>query len=404
MQSVGLKHSDVKINLRLRDFIVDFLSCLIPGFVFLLIATVMVFGLVVIIGKYLTGVTLNDLSAFQTVSNLLENIISIRFWSYIIIIVLSYVVGHLLYRQDPKEPDYVSFINIREKVMGYNPWVIASGDGLTPKDVQFPYSNLAQYLNARGFDYLAQAIDWKPKFEGFEKGRQRSKAFVNKLKTRIAFFFPENTLNIIRNEAHIRLASSMWYASKYTVGLAYYSVTATILIFIVVLLYFPDKIENHIYISLFVFPLLALFILMSGIACKQVVEGIIKKKEKEKNDNNSKIYEMKPEDREKQYKSLSRVIRMGFKWYDRAPLFATIILLITSYLVWKKNLIEMQGLMPSIFVYTATILFFIIGILYIKHRIEKSFHYQRVREIIYVLETAYLGKVLREYQNTNIPF
>jgi len=57
----------------------------------------------------------------------------------------------MLFRQDPKKPDYASYLRNRKAVSGYNAWVIPSDEGLSLNDVQFPYSNLAEYLSSRKF-------------------------------------------------------------------------------------------------------------------------------------------------------------------------------------------------------------------------------------------------------------
>ncbi len=56
-------------------------------------------------------------------------------------------------------------------------------------------------------------IPWKGKDE--KTHSRRTKAFINLIKIRLEFDFPEKCGNITRNEAHIRLMSSMWYMSCY---------------------------------------------------------------------------------------------------------------------------------------------------------------------------------------------
>ena len=123
--------------------------------------------------------------------------------------------------------------------------LIESGKGIRPNEVQFPYNNLKKYLESRGFNHLLEYIKWGPSDVtnsdgGFKdpndqnndkvsKEGQRSKTVINRAKIRIAFYLPENTINIIRNEAHIRLASSMWYAAKYTLNLSYFAVLFVII-------------------------------------------------------------------------------------------------------------------------------------------------------------------------------
>ncbi len=75
-------------------------------------------------------------------------------------------------------------------------------------EVEYPYLYLPDYLKKRGLDYLLVFINWKDN-EDF-----RSKTYINILKMRIMFHQPEKMGNIIRNEAHIRLASSAWYVAN----------------------------------------------------------------------------------------------------------------------------------------------------------------------------------------------
>ena len=52
--------------------------------------------------------------------------------------------------------------------------------------------------------------------------------------------------------------------------------------------------------------------------------------------------------------------------------------------------------------YLAVISFITLGALFAKHRVEETMHYQRVREIIYVLETGFLSDVLGDQIPENI--
>jgi hypothetical protein len=74
---------------------------------------------------------------------------------------------------------------------------------------QFPYSNIAAYLEARGYNHLAKIVPWSG--STFE---HRSKMFINILKVRLELVAPSKCSVIVGNEAHIRMMSSVWYASK----------------------------------------------------------------------------------------------------------------------------------------------------------------------------------------------
>jgi hypothetical protein len=77
--------------------------------------------------------------------------------------------------------------------------------------VDFPYSHLKRYLQTRNYTHLAEHVPWK----GNDRDdKQRSKTFVNILKARIHRYAPEEMPQIEKNEAHIRLMNSLWYAAK----------------------------------------------------------------------------------------------------------------------------------------------------------------------------------------------
>jgi hypothetical protein len=48
--------------------------------------------------------------------------------------------------------------------------------------------------------------------------------------------------------------------------------------------------------------------------------------------------------------------------------------------------------------YTGAVTFILIGVLFAKRYIEQTIHYQRVRELVYVLETAHVARVIEEEQ------
>ncbi len=45
MDKHGLFISDVKLNVRLRDFFLDFLACIVPGLIFVMLVTILVVGI-----------------------------------------------------------------------------------------------------------------------------------------------------------------------------------------------------------------------------------------------------------------------------------------------------------------------------------------------------------------------
>ena len=385
MPRQGIFFSDFRVNFKLRDFFLDFLACLVPGLIYLIGATILVGGLIAIFSyQFVLKVPFTELLTRINIENGF-GLFSFHFWFILTATFLAYFTGHLLYRQTPKRPDYASFLRIRKKVITEkDDWVIGRGRGVKTQDVQFPYSNLRQYLRSRGFEYLADYAIWKSHKDQGEPLAQRSKTTINKAKIRISFFFPENTLNLIRNEAHIRLASSMWYASKYTLTLSYYCIFFTLIYLWVIS---SDHWEFPTLRSL----VIALALLSIGLLFRRVAVNRIRSFPK---DNTN----------EKMATRRAKLIDQCWKLYDRWPVLISVSLLILLLLaVDEKSPLRFSQSLTPILLYLAIHTFILIGALFAKHRIEETLHYQRVREIVYVLETAFLARVFDE-KNLPDPF
>lgn len=195
------------------------------------------------------------------------------FFVFVGIFLLTYVLGHLFFRRDPKFPDRKSFRKLlygeicdfmteivfkqkngkfgkliknknirinkfakavvvlshhlgirslllllvkltpetRQKIAESLKDFMAENYGAeTEEKCEFPYPNLHNYLEKRGLKHLKRFVVWQKKKEQ----DRRSKVYVNVLKIRLSQFFPEQCRLIIRNEAHVRLASSAWYVAN----------------------------------------------------------------------------------------------------------------------------------------------------------------------------------------------
>jgi hypothetical protein len=242
---------------KVREFIVDFFGSLVPGFIFIFL-TVVALGwpLKRLCGnmmiEYKSQENRRDVSnqennpkgeestTGQEIVNLFK---TFRFEIIFFGITLSYVVGHFFFRRTPKKPDMLSVWRTKNELIGDTPAVFLSEDirrdrsvfsktregielffGRVPRivkkferkkkiDVQFPYLYIREYLEHRGMHHLVKIIPWKGKDP--KTHSRRTKSFINLLKIRLEFVFPEKCGNITRNEAHIRLMSSMWYMSCY---------------------------------------------------------------------------------------------------------------------------------------------------------------------------------------------
>ena len=214
-----------KVGLLPSDFFVDFLGGLVPGILFSIsTATALVPPLYYFFKKPqeigetpLIQYLMNALAATQGTPN------TLWFAAFGIIVGFCYVLGHLFYRQDIKKPNRRSFRkNLKklkkarqkkERDQTYDP----ARDSFEPEKelacstenkCEFPFPNYDQYLKQRGLDHLLPLVVWR------EETLHRSKTYINLLKIRLRHHYPHKCSAIIRNEGHIRLASSIWYVSR----------------------------------------------------------------------------------------------------------------------------------------------------------------------------------------------
>ena len=199
-----------KINLK--GFLVDFFGILVPGLLFIIFSLlalgwpILIFSEEVYEFLFKVPVELDILSIINSFST----VTSIGF--IILILMISYVVGTIFFRRDPKLPDKMSYEKYVKPYQIKDPssWVVREDkDGL---DIQYPYRYLYEYLERRNLIHLAKLVPWK----GTEPNTysRRTKIFINMLKTRFEFYYPDKSGSIIKNEAQIRLMSSLWYLTN----------------------------------------------------------------------------------------------------------------------------------------------------------------------------------------------
>ena len=198
----------------IRDFLVDLLGSLVPGVLFVFLAVSALLWPVWSLGRVLQEATPIGPQFFEQIAKTSE---VFRFELVAFFIVASYVAGHFLFRQDPKNPDVESYKRTSRTFSEEEAehWVVQKGPGEGPDDepdVQFPYRYLREYLTSRELTHLADLVPW----EGNDKStwHKRTKSFINILKIRLMFYFPDRCGQTTRNEAHVRLMSSVWYASS----------------------------------------------------------------------------------------------------------------------------------------------------------------------------------------------
>lgn len=197
--------------------IVEFLGILVPGVIF---NFSFVFAVIIPLISFIEVFSGSEITGAPIFIDVLKALLTPGMGTLILISVFSYVVGHLFFRQDPKIPDERSFEVVRKTIGDEGPVRLGVPEQKYNKknnkpnkhNLEFPYRYLKEYLIDRGMDHLATIIPWsgnKPKTY-----RYRTKHFINTLKVRIEFLFPFQYLRVQRNEAHVRLMSSMWYASN----------------------------------------------------------------------------------------------------------------------------------------------------------------------------------------------
>lgn len=265
----------------IRDFllpIVEFLGILVPGIIFIL-ASFPSFAIpsIAIINIIETNKVIVPIVSEDLVKSILEpNSIKI-----FILLILSYVIGHIFFRQDPKIPDTKSFERVPDDIRKDGPVRLCEDeikynikkygdDGEKKKhNMEFPYRYLHEYLTDRGMPHLAEKITWKGNDPKTYKNR--TKHFINILKVHLEFLFPYQYTRIQRNEAHVRLMSSMWYCSKSIISLSTFGSFLGIISVI-----FVYKITNSLYpmpyFSAIFWPIFSLF---SAFIIKSKIEGFL---------------------------------------------------------------------------------------------------------------------------------
>lgn len=156
----------------IREFFVDFLGSLIPGFLFLVVAIPLLVGWGFVVWKAILELTHSTAAA----PSLLHFAEVFRFEILFLSLVLSYVMGFIFHRQDPKTPDQKSaaYVLKNSSVEDLRRSVIQPAHPLqrqlTDEEAdelakgqggQFPYSHLQEYLSSRGLDHLAVIVPWK---------------------------------------------------------------------------------------------------------------------------------------------------------------------------------------------------------------------------------------------------
>jgi hypothetical protein len=233
-----------------HELYIDFLSSLVPGLFMVILGAGMVMLAICTLYFLIWGKDAPSAEITEQLKSLKEVLVELHYAFAIIMLVSSYVIGSVFFRQDPKGPDILSarYVWLKSKredrpglAMQYArpdrngvpdttpieeidvdhsalrwlyllfPRLYERWHDTGPFDAQFPYWYMRCYLAARGLTHLMKYIPWCPKLPD-TKGN-RTKMFINILKIRVSCLASRFGRDIVRNEAHVRLATSVWYAT-----------------------------------------------------------------------------------------------------------------------------------------------------------------------------------------------
>ena len=257
-----------------HDLYVDLLGSLVPGLLTVILGGAAIY---LTLATVHVAMFRQPLTGTSFPGDLRDVLTSVHWEIATIILVSAYVVGAVFFRQDPKKPDAASalYVWMHSKSKERNGLAVQHTARELPRDfivdskaerprlrqrirpiflrlvgctslarrpspepadkrpslshrvrsrffnklysdvlginAEFPYTHSRCYLAARGLRHLVRYVPWCPdktETEGF-----RTKMFINILKIRLHSMFPDMARDIVQNEAHVRLATSVWYAS-----------------------------------------------------------------------------------------------------------------------------------------------------------------------------------------------
>jgi hypothetical protein len=216
-----------------EEFLVDFLGGLIPGVLFFAAAAVVAFPVMHAVLRQEGRTNHPDLegAALATIAATKDTPNALWFALLVVVLLVSYVVGHLFYRHDPNGPDRRSFRWLARRRqyrdtdlsiqpikrwlwLVFCPWKLDRKEALREElacenweECQFPYPHYDEYLRKRGLNHLLPWAVWT------SEPAHRTKNYINRLKILLRQRHPDKCASIVRNEAHVRLATSTWYVS-----------------------------------------------------------------------------------------------------------------------------------------------------------------------------------------------
>lgn len=217
-----------------QNFYIEFFGTLIPGIV--AVVCVLMLGLGI---SYVVSVDVG------TIKECIRIVFS-TFGGVAAFLVISYVMGAIVFRRSPKTPDTIASYSqwrltrsgsaadeVGRMSVAFDPsraipsgflervkfwldrehWILRKAGS----SIDFPYPLMRKYLCCRGLEHLADYVPWCAGSgglafkENFQKGIC-SKVYVNIIKQRLRNSGHENLImDMVRNECHIRMLCSLWY-------------------------------------------------------------------------------------------------------------------------------------------------------------------------------------------------
>lgn len=196
---------------------------------------------------------------------------------------------------------------------------------------------------------------------------------------RIGFFYPESLSTIIKNEAHIRFSSSMWYGFAVIIKLLYFAIVLFILFETIInYRYNINEASNSI---LFVSNIFLVLIVGLSVLVRY---------------GDNRIFEFDHKYQKELIDKKAKLLTNIYRIYDFMPFFVSFIKISIIYTCIYFGLIKEANYFFLLMVAYCFISIISFIIFYTKQKIELSFHYQRVREIIHVIEISNIAKVIKE--------
>jgi hypothetical protein len=387
------------------ESVVEVLGILAPGLLFLFFAGLTIapaaMSLADILCQDPKAAATMGAGGGQYLGRIVHEVTVAHRWELVVIgLIVSYVLGHAFYRQDPKEPDRLSYL-VESAVNDFDRgnWVVDSKE----QKVEFPYARLRRYLEARGHYHLLWLVPWgetsavgKEETEGKpagelnapdEKARaakneeakqevQRSKTYINVLKLRLMWFFPQKCGPFRKNEGHVRLMASVWYAARALAGVALaaawlclWNAGARTELF---------GWEGWLTAAIVVLYMVTRY--LRGANGRRLVSGVSEwiRKKCEMNIENPKW-------------PWQRLVWSGV---HRPGRMMELVAVLGIWTGWGFLRFSGHVNLPASNVAGLHLLWvsgLLFGTHWLRHSIERSLHYQRIREVVYVLELAYLG-------------